>query len=532
MQNLMPPIESPDNVFHDGNPLTGELGTIVTALFMNNVQAAIRNAQAEIIAIMTDAGIAADAGKSDQLLAALKKTFALNASPALTGNPTAPTQPKADNSTKLATTAHVKSVVADYAPLANPVLTGTPTAPTAAQTVNNTQIATTAFVKAAIAALVDSSPGALDTLNELAAALGDDPNFAATMNAALAAKAPLASPALTGAPTAPTAAAGTNTAQIATTAFVAALAATKASLASPAFTGAPTAPTAAAGTNSMQIATTAFVTALAALKADLASPALTGTPTAPTAATATSNTQIATTAFVKAAIASLVDSAPGALDTLNELAAAIGDDPNFAATMTNALAAKAPLASPALTGTPTAPTAVATTNNTQVASTAHVKLAMAAGTALAATKLATPRTINGVPFDGSTNITLKPEDIGVGEYIILYPNGTESAPGTLINNSRIVIDNPFNTENCLVRTELLLKDPDGNQVWAESSSGSGYGNTNNPAGVTTRIFGASKIVIRALNILVYIATHDGNAWNDMTASITSAKYRVRIVKLA
>ncbi|WP_196908736.1 hypothetical protein [Candidatus Symbiopectobacterium sp. 'North America'] len=141
---------------------------------MNNVQAAIRNAQAEIIAIMTDAGIATDAGKSDQLLAALKKTFALNASPVLTGNPTAPTQPKADNSTKLATTGHVKLVAADYAPLANSTLSGKPTAPTAAQTSNDKQLATTAFVKAAVAALVDSSPSALDTLNELAAALGDD----------------------------------------------------------------------------------------------------------------------------------------------------------------------------------------------------------------------------------------------------------------------------------------------------------------------------------------------------------------------
>ncbi|HHA1396845.1 TPA: phage tail protein, partial [Enterobacter hormaechei subsp. xiangfangensis] len=77
------------------------------------------------------------------------------------------------------------------APLASPALTGVPTAPTAAQTVNNTQIATTAFVKAAISALVASSPEALDTLNELAAALGNDPNFSTTMVNALAGKQPL-----------------------------------------------------------------------------------------------------------------------------------------------------------------------------------------------------------------------------------------------------------------------------------------------------------------------------------------------------
>ncbi|CSR27037.1 tail fiber protein [Shigella sonnei] len=76
------------------------------------------------------------------------------------------------------------------APLNSPALTGTPTTPTARQGTNNTQIASTAFVMAAIAALVDSSPDALNTLNELAAALGNDPNFATTMTNALAGKQP------------------------------------------------------------------------------------------------------------------------------------------------------------------------------------------------------------------------------------------------------------------------------------------------------------------------------------------------------
>nr|DAX50291.1 MAG TPA: Baseplate wedge protein [Caudoviricetes sp.] len=70
------------------------------------------------------------------------------------------------------------------------------------------------------------------------------------------------------------------------------------------------------------------------------SPALTGTPTAPTAGRGTNDGQIASTAFVVQAIAALVNSAPGALDTLQELAAALGNDANFAATVTNALAGK------------------------------------------------------------------------------------------------------------------------------------------------------------------------------------------------
>lgn len=95
--------------------------------------------------------------------------------------------------TLAATPKAVKAVMDETnkkAPLNSPALTGTPTTPTAQQGTNNTQIASTAFVMAAIAALVDSSPDELNTLNELAAALGNDPNFATTMTNALAGKQP------------------------------------------------------------------------------------------------------------------------------------------------------------------------------------------------------------------------------------------------------------------------------------------------------------------------------------------------------
>ena len=72
-----------------------------------------------------------------------------------------------------------------------------------------------------------------------------------------------------------------------------------------------------------------------ALRATIASPTFTGTPAAPTAGAGTDTTQIATTAFVQAAITATIDSAPGALNTLNELAAALGDDANFSTTVTN-----------------------------------------------------------------------------------------------------------------------------------------------------------------------------------------------------
>ena len=110
---------------------------------------------------------------------------------------------------------------------------------------------------------------------------------------------------------------------------------------------------------------TATSTALA-LKAPLANPALTGIPTAPTAVSTTNTTQIATTEFVKTAIANVIDLAPGALDTLNELAAAINDDASYASTVTTALGLKAPLASPTFSGTVSLP---ATTSIGDVSST-------------------------------------------------------------------------------------------------------------------------------------------------------------------
>ncbi|WP_420910743.1 phage tail protein [Pectobacterium polaris] len=170
-----------------------------------------------------------------------------------------------------------------YAPKNSPALTGTPTAPTTAQTANNTQIATTAFVKSAIAALISGSPAALDTLQELANALGNDPHFSTTV--------------------------------------VNAIADVKTDVAN-------------------KLNAHASILDAHPQYAPKASPAFTGTPTAPTAASGSNDTQLATTAFVKAAVAALVNGSPAALDTLQELAKALGNDPNFSTTVLNALAGK------------------------------------------------------------------------------------------------------------------------------------------------------------------------------------------------
>ena len=109
----------------------------------------------------------------------------------------------------------------------------------------------------------------------------------------------------------------------------------------------------------------------------------------------------ATTSYVDTAINNLVDSSPAALNTLNELAAALGDDANFATTVTNTLAEKAPLASPTFTGVPVAPTATAGNASTQIATTAFV----AAATAAAAGDTLPAQTDNAGKYlttDGST----------------------------------------------------------------------------------------------------------------------------------
>lgn len=112
--------------------------------------------------------------------------------------------------------------------------------------------------------------------------------------------------------------------------------------------------------NAKTDAITTSATAIA-LKANIASPALTGVPTAPTAAAGTNTTQIATTAFVGTAVSALVASAPAALDTLNELATALGNDANFSTTLSTNLGLKAPKADPTFTGTVALPAASSVT---------------------------------------------------------------------------------------------------------------------------------------------------------------------------
>lgn len=110
-------------------------------------------------------------------------------------------------------------------------------------------------------------------------------------------------------------------------------------------------------------------------KASLNSPTFSGIPTVPTANSGTNSTQIASTAFVRNEISNLVASAPSTLDTLNELATALGNDPNFATTVTNNLAGKANISGATFTGSVAAPSGnftVLQQNGTNVSVSGHV----------------------------------------------------------------------------------------------------------------------------------------------------------------
>lgn len=440
-------------------------GQIATTAFVLNAVAA------------STAGVASFNGRTGAVVLAAGDVTgaggALLASPTFTGVPAAPTASPGANTTQLATTAFVHAAIAAIsagvssfntrtgavtlttadvtsaggAPIASPAFTGTPTSTTPAGADNSTRIATTAFVQgliASVAAGVTSFNGRTGVVSFQASDLS-------AVGGAL-----LANPAFTGVPTAPTATAGTSTTQIATTAFVAAAisagnvvsfngrtgaitlsladitGAGGAPISSPAFTGTATSGTVSTTVNDNTIATTAFVHNLVAAGAGvasfntrtgavtlqaadvtgvggalLASPAFTGTPTAATAAPGTNTTQLATTQFVTAAVAASVLSFNGRTGAVT-----------FQASDLSAVGG-APLASPAFTGTPTAPTAVAGTNTTQLATTAFVQAAITAGGGV-------------LSFNGRAGtVTLQASDVtGVGGALLASPTftGTPAAP--------------------------------------------------------------------------------------------------------
>jgi hypothetical protein len=318
---------------------------------------------------------------------------------------------------------------------ANAVLTGSPTAPTQPPGDADTSIATTAFVAQAIAAapVVASFNGRTGAVSLTA---GDITGAGGITNP---------NAALTGVPTTPTAAQGTQSSQIASTQFVGnaiasgtvtswngrlggvtmtlsdVLSVGGAPIASPNFTGTPTGPTPTVGDASQKLATTAFVTnaitagaagvasfntrtgAVTLQLADvvgvggapLASPNLTGVPTAPTPTGGDSSTKLATTAFVTTAIGGL----PPGVATFN------GRQGTVVLTLADVTSVGgAPIASPTFTGSPLTTTPTPGDNSTRVASTAFVAGAIAPLATTASVPVVTTTTplMNGAAAIGAS----------------------------------------------------------------------------------------------------------------------------------
>ena len=282
------------------------------------------------------------------------------------------TTPAADGTAAVGSSAtyaradHVHPTDTSRAPLASPTFTGTPAAPTASGGTNTTQIATCAFVTAAVSSVsytlptatasvlggvkpdgtsITNTSGAISVTYGTAAntaAQGNDSRITGALSATTAAStyAPLASPALTGTPTVPTASAGTSTTQAASTAFVG-----------------------AAITAAAYVLPTASTSVLGGVKVD------------------------GTTVTISSGVISAVQPAASSTTPAMDGTAAVGTSAAYARAdhVHPSDTSRAPLASPALTGTPTTPTAAVGTNTTQIASTAYVYTAVAGAASIATT---------------------------------------------------------------------------------------------------------------------------------------------------
>jgi hypothetical protein len=253
--------------------------------------------------------------------------------------------------------------------------------------------------------------------------------------------------------------------------------------------------------------------------APLASPALTGVPTAPTAAANTNTTQIATTAYVQTEIADLIASAPGALDTLDELAAALGDDANFATTVTNSIATKLALSGGTMTGAiamgtnkitglgdPTSAQDAATKNYIDTASIAPSNLTGPITSVGPATSIAS-QTGTGTKFVMDNTPTLITPVLGVAT--------ATSINGTTIPSSKTLVA----TDS----TQYVVPSQTGNAGTALTTDGttSSWSTTINGTSIP-----ASKTLVVTTDTALLVPTQTGQSGKYLTTNGTASSWGV------
>jgi hypothetical protein len=284
---------------------------------------------------------------------------------------------------------------------------------------------------------------------------------------------------------------------------------------------------------------TGTITSLLNLKSDLSSPTFTGTPLAPTATSGTNTTQIATTEFVTTSINNLINAAPGALNTLDELAAALGDDENFATTITSSIALKAPLASPTFTGTVILPNSTITEamisngsiTNAKISASAAIDQSKISGLATSLNlkaNLASPTFTGTVtvptPVNPTDAVTKAYVDSGAQDIIPLDNlnsqfNGAESRFLPKFNNTKVDITNPLRLLISINGIIQILGNQDNHWLSPISQDGffvdsDGYLNFGEPVpkgstfdgrvmgGPTTNSLKKSKYPFRPIDILL------------------------------
>ncbi|EPR6403003.1 phage tail protein [Yersinia enterocolitica] len=230
-----------------------------------------------------------------------------------------------------------------------------------------------------------------------------------------------------------------------------------------------------------------------------ASPTFTGTPTAPTPAANDNSKKLVTTEFVARAIAALAGTAPETLDTLKELADALGNDPNFATTVLNKLAEK--LAKDQ--NGADIPNKATFLQNLGLGDAAKKNVGTASGTVAAG---------NDVRFNETT---------------IMYPDGSGASPYNYPANTRKEYANPFPGKNIIVVAEVYY-----NGVWGQTGWFSNSTVTNAVGILATQNIATDVIVVQSGSFGVLAAATLCGSLHAATATQSTLPFRLKVYKEA